>query len=73
MAVQAKSTDAELGGSLTYITREEALEFFDRMAQFTLKISGEEFVRRFNAGEYEGEEDESGVRTMIGLLPMIRD
>ena len=36
-----------------FITPEEARELFDRRARMELGISGEEFLRRWDAGEYD--------------------
>jgi hypothetical protein len=36
-----------------FMTPEEALAFFDRKARETLGISGDEFLRRWDAGEYQ--------------------
>jgi hypothetical protein len=36
-----------------YITREEGIELLDRQARKYLGMSGEEFIRRYRAGEIE--------------------
>ena len=49
-------------------TYEEGMAMLDRRARRTLGISGEEFLRRFDAGEYQGiEEDEVG-RAVVRLI-----
>jgi hypothetical protein len=51
------------------LSREESRELFDQVARRELGISGDEFVRRWRAGEYEGR-DESGIREVMMLLPL---
>jgi hypothetical protein len=36
-----------------FVTREEGIALFDQQAQKTLGISGEEFLRRWDEGEYQ--------------------
>jgi len=49
-------------------TYEEGMAMLDAEAHRTLGISGEEFLRRFDAGEYQGiEEDEVG-RAVVNLI-----
>ena len=48
-------------------TYEEGMAWLDAEARRTLGISGEEFLRRYDAGEYAGiEEDEVG-RAVVNL------
>lgn len=43
------------------LTREEGRAFFDTKCRRELGMSGEEFLRRYDAGEFDGiEEDEFG-------------
>ncbi len=56
MATPAQETDAEIA-----VRRLDAVEeraFFDRSARALLGISGDEFVRRWNAGEYDDVADD---------------
>jgi hypothetical protein len=46
---------------------DEAREAFDREAWRLLSISGEEFLRRYDAGEYDRELDD---RTLRGVMKM---
>jgi hypothetical protein len=39
-------------GRVRVLTRKEGREYFDREARKTLGISGDEFLRRLDAGEY---------------------
>jgi hypothetical protein len=40
---------------LNHITKEEAWEMFDKAAQKEYGMSGEEFWRRYKAGEWKGQ------------------
>jgi hypothetical protein len=55
---------------------EEARELFDRSARHHLGISGEEFLRRWDAGEYDDPDDRSKnppeVMAVASLLPFAR-
>ncbi len=58
------------------ITKEEGRELFDRNARHYLGISGEEFLRRWDAGEYDDPDDRSKngpeVMRVASLLPFAR-
>jgi hypothetical protein len=43
--------------SVHILTEDEAGELFDREARYSLGISGEEFLRRYDAGEDRDETD----------------
>jgi hypothetical protein len=51
-----------------WITREEGIAILDRQARKYLGMSGEEFVRRYRAGEIE-DPDRSDVVALSMLLP----
>ncbi|GLW32306.1 hypothetical protein [Actinoplanes regularis] len=53
------------------LTREEGLELFDRRARRLLDVSGEEFLRRWDAGEYM-ESDDPRVSSLAMLIPFAR-
>jgi hypothetical protein len=55
-------------------TLEEGREIFDQQARLRLGMSGEEFLRRWNAGEYEHTADlgEPGVMDVVMLLPLVQ-
>jgi hypothetical protein len=53
------------------LTSEEGRELFDAAARRELGISGDEFLRRYDAGEYE-DEDASPVTNVVMLLPFAR-
>jgi hypothetical protein len=71
MAVVARSPDpASEDDSIETMTREEGLRLLDRQARKFLGMSGEEFVRRYQAGEIEDPHRLEVLRVAI-LLPLI--
>ena len=56
------------GPEVEYVTREEGIAILDRQARKRLGMSGEEFVRRFQAGEIE-DTDRSDVILVAMLIP----
>lgn len=61
----ARSTDA------SYMTPEEGRRLFDEAAQRLMGISGEEFIRRWEAGEYEEVYDQAGYQHIGDLAALI--
>jgi hypothetical protein len=54
------------------LSTEEAYAVFDRQVQRLMHgMSGEEFLRRWNAGEYADDADKPGNRHIIRLAMMI--
>ena len=53
------------------LTPEEARAFFDRRARQLLDISGEEFLRRWDAGEYRPVPDDAEGRKIGELVMMM--
>lgn len=53
------------------LTPDEAREIFDRAAREEFGISGEEFLRRWDAGEYADTDDPKITRLEI-LMPLAR-
>lgn len=51
-----------------YISREESVRLFDELAQEYLGMSGEEFIRRYRAGEIE-DPDRSDVVMLAIMIP----
>ena len=51
MAVRTKETEPTPIPDLHYVSREEGVEMLDRAARRWLGMSGEEFVRRYKAGD----------------------
>lgn len=68
-------TDADVysRGTIHELTDEEAFELFDCTVQRYLCISGEEFLSRYDAGEYAEGRQEPRVETLIMLIPLVRD
>lgn len=58
--------------SVDVMTPEEAREAFDRAAQRHLNMSGDEFLRRWDAGAFGHDADLPGVINMVMLLPLVR-
>lgn len=46
---------------------------FDRVTTHALQISGDEFLRRWDAGEYAGTEPDSVPAMVSRVLPLVRD
>lgn len=57
---------------IRWISREEGLAILDRQARKCLGMSGEEFVRKYRAGEIE-DPDRSEVMALSILIPFAYD
>lgn len=55
------------------ISREEARQFFEAEAQRLFGMSGDEWVRRYDAGEFDEIFDTTPVLDMYFMLPWYRD
>ncbi len=56
-----------------FFSAEEAKSLFDATAQRYLRISGDDFLLHWDAGDYVGAEgEESNVMRVAALLPMVR-
>ena len=54
------------------LTPEEAREVFDRVARRHLHMGAEEFLRRWDAGEFRDDPDERpGLEDVVMLLPFV--
>lgn len=53
--------------------KDEARQLLEATAQRYLHISGEEFLRRWDAGEYQNPDNGSGVMRVAMLIPMVRE
>ncbi len=62
----------EQNGRVEQFTDEEARDIFDRASWRNLNMSGDEFIRRYDAGEYDEDPDLPGIMSMILLLPLAR-
>jgi hypothetical protein len=55
-----------------FATPDEEWAIFDGMAHYYLKMSGEEFLRRWDAGEWQDDPDQPGVIMLALMLPLGR-
>lgn len=53
-------------------SEEEAAALFERLCQRYMGMSGDEFIRRWDAGEYSDDPDRPGVMDAAMLLPLVR-
>lgn len=65
-----RTTDDPIPG-IDLLTAEEAKALFDRRARTLLHISGEEFLRRWDAGEYHLVRDTADGRKVGELVMML--
>jgi len=54
------------------LSREEGEEIFDEAARRYLKMSGEEFLRKWEAKEFGDDPDQPGVMDVAMLLSLVR-
>lgn len=70
------TTDAEdilAGSCIEPFTPEEAREIFDARARRLLGISGDEFLKRYDRGDYHGQEYEDlAVVSVEMIIPLVR-
>ena len=69
-------TAPESPPKIQWLTPEEGREIFDAEARRVKGMSGEEFIRRWDAGEYDEIADTSGNLHIIGLaflIPLARE
>ena len=57
---------------IRYVTDEEAWGIFDETARREMGISGEEFLRRWDAGEWQDDPDHYPVMNVISMLAFAR-
>ena len=58
--------------AIKIVGREEGLRLLDLQAQSLLGISAEEFIRRWDAGEYSDDPDRPEVMRVASLLGFVR-
>jgi hypothetical protein len=71
MEARVEDTD----GQVRFLSREEGRVFFDEQARQRLGISGEEFLRRWDAGEYDAifdDPDHPEIVELYMLMPFGR-
>ncbi len=59
-------------GHVRELSLEEGRRLFDKKARQYFGISGDEFIRRFEAGEYGDPDDSPSVMRLVMLLPFAR-
>jgi hypothetical protein len=55
------------------LTLEEGRELFDKQARRYLNMSGEEFINKWEAGEFDDDPDRPEVMEVVMLLPFVCD
>lgn len=68
----APSAGTEDTADIHWLSEREARELFDQEACRWLGISGDEFLRRWDAGQYQGREDDPDVIGVAVLLDLVR-
>jgi hypothetical protein len=72
---QNTSIEEHFDSSVLIATVEQGRELFDREARSLLDVSGEEFLRRWDAGEYDQVTDvdlSHRLNSLLMLLPFVR-
>lgn len=57
---------------LPELDEDDARALFDEHARSNLNMSGEEFLRAWDAGEFDDEPDRPEVMRVVMLLPLVR-
>ena len=63
---------AKTNGKVHELTEQEGCELFDRQARRNLGMSGEEFVRQWEAGKFDDNPDRPEVMSVAMLLPLVK-
>jgi hypothetical protein len=66
------TTTETTNGQVRELTREEGMELLDRAARQRLQMSGEEFIRAWEAGKFDDDPDRPDVMYVAMLLPFTR-
>ncbi|MCV7015658.1 hypothetical protein [Mycolicibacterium madagascariense] len=68
------ATTTETTGGVDYVNPRDSAELFDQIAQKNMGISGTEFLRRWDAGEFEGTnwDEVPGLAEVATALPFAR-
>ena len=59
--------EVEQSDGIRFLNDEESREHFDRAARYLLDISGDEFLRRYDAGYYDRELEDRELRGVMKL------
>jgi hypothetical protein len=62
----------QTNGYVRELSRDEGRELFDRKARQYLGVSGDDFIRGLEAGEYGDPDERPEVMRLIMLLPFAR-
>lgn len=67
-------TQAEATGGVVYMDRGDSADLFDKISRKNMGISGAEFLRRWDSGEFEGVDwdDVPGLAEVATALPFAR-
>jgi len=68
----ADATTGENDEHLEYLSDEEARKIFDEAARYYMGISGDEFLRRWDAGEWQDDPDHAPVMQVVSALSLVR-
>ena len=60
-------TPEQAAGEIRFLDDDESRQQFDRQAQRLLGISGKEFIRRYDAGEFDVVQDDRRQRAVMKL------
>jgi len=68
------TTKTEATGGVEYMNRRDSAELFDQIARKNMGMSGTDFLRRWDAGEYEGQDWDAvpGLAEVATALPFAR-
>ncbi|MEX2238056.1 MAG: hypothetical protein WEB00_11025 [Dehalococcoidia bacterium] len=69
MAIKTRQTTKPV---VEYLTDEEARHLFEEIAQREMGMSGEEFLRRYDAGEYNTKVENTAAMGVAILIPLAR-
>lgn len=64
--------ELERDGLMRMLSKEEAAEAFDQQAHRYLSISGDEFLRAWDAGEFDDNPDRPEIMRVAMLIPLVR-
>jgi hypothetical protein len=56
---------------IRYLDDEESHQLFDREARRLMNMSGEEFIRKYDAGDFEGEMDGPQHHALVKLVMLL--
>jgi hypothetical protein len=67
-----QAMDVPLEDLVQVVTPEEAMPMFDKPTRLYMDMSAEEFLRRWDAGEYADDPDQPGVRRVYPHMAFVR-